>query len=352
MSATANCKTSMFQEYERVHRLNLEWQWSRGNRACSFDVCASPTQLVDALQVTNIATLAQLPLLASDIGRQDGKHKQHTRLVAHLAVALVLTKEDCIDLNFGLPEHQASPRYSSQHTKLINMQLRRQLDAWLAALVEAAGSTLAKRIVCSSYVLQAVARHELNQVLGHRRLAFQRAPFQQAPQVDLYVNTDTCALTSGLVWRALRNIQCLQLQFEVSRAQQLDLLQKVPEGSIRCLTVSGCDIHAPGMLKALCGTLRRVEELECFQLGAASQWLSGGDECPLSDRQLGTLSRSLLRPYRIISVEFFNKSLQDEVCYQASPPNLNYHNTTFSNLSGIITEGKNCSGYSSVQGEK
>lgn len=306
------------QEYEKVHRLNLEWKWDHGNRTCSFDVSASPTQLVDALQVTNPAKLAQLPLLAPDIGRLGKKRLAHTRLVAHLAVALVLTKQDQIDLNFGLPEHQATPRFASQSTKLVNMQLRKQLDAWLAALVAAAGNSHATKIVCSSYVLQAAARHEYSRVLGHKRLTFQRAPFQQAPRVVLRVNTDTCDLTDGLVWRALRNIPCLELQFEVDRARQRAMLHNLPAGSIHCLGVSGCDVQAPGMLGTLCGTLRRIRELESFQLGAAAQVFSDVEERPLQGRQLECLSRSLLRRFRIVSVDFHNKSAQQEVCVLAA----------------------------------
>ena len=198
------------------------------------------------------------------------------------------------------------------------MQLRRQLDSWLAALVEAAGNSQATRIVCSSYVLQAAARHEYSKVLGHKRLTFQRVPFQQSPRVVLHVNTDTCNLTDSLVWRALRNVPCLDLQFEVDRAQQRAMLQKLPAGSVHCLAVSGCDVHAPGMLTALCGALRRIRELESFQLGAAAQLFSDAEERPLNARQLECLSNSLLRRYRIVSIDFFNKSVQEEVCFLAA----------------------------------
>lgn len=313
------------QDYDKVHRLSLEWQLdsaeahchpqSSGGEeaACSFEVSASPKMLVNALQVTNQVTLAQLPLIAPDIGRPDKIGKQHTRLVAHLAVAQDLTTGYRVDLDFGLPEHQLSPRSYSQQTKLINTQLRKQIDAWLAALVEAAGQSYAKLIVCSSYVLQAAARAEYSNVLGHERLAFQRAPFQQAPHVVLRMNTDYCDLTSGLVWHALRNIQCLDLQFEVDGTQQRHMLRTMPAGVIHCLSVSGCDVHAPGMLKALCAALRRISDLESFQLGAIAQMFSDIDERPFSQRQIGCLERSLLRNWRIVSIDFFNKSVQEEV---------------------------------------
>jgi hypothetical protein len=303
------------QEYERVHRLNLEWLWERGISACSFDVDASPVQLVEALQVTSPATLAQLPLLAPDIGRPGQKHERHTRLVAHLAVAVVLTKGDRIDLNFGLPEHQASPRYSNQETKLVNMQLRRQLDSWLAALVEAAGNSFARNLDISTYALQSAARSEYNNVLGHKRLVFQRVPFQQVPHVVLRVNTEMCELTGDLVWHALRNIQCLDVDFEVARDQQRLMLHSLPGAGIHCLSLSGCDIHAPGMLRrALSGALRRITELESFSLGPIDHTFGDVEEKPLTKRQLGCLSGAMLRAYRIVSVDFFNNNIKEQVC--------------------------------------
>jgi hypothetical protein len=302
------------QDYERVFRLNLEWQWERGNASHSFDVSASVEDIVGALQVTNRATLAQLPLVAPDIGRSDRLRRHHTRLVAHLAVALALSKGGKVDLNFDLPEHQDSPRSSTLHTKLVNKQLRSQLDTWLAALVEAAGNSSVPQIVCSSYVLQAAARHELRSVLSFKRLAYQQPMFKQAPKVELRVNTDACALAQDTLWRGLRNIVVLNLHFDAGRNEQRRTLRTLPAGSIRCLTVSGCDAQAPGMLDAMCSALQRIRELEAFQLGPVAQVLAEIDEHPLSEAQMLRLSGCLRRPYRIISVEFCNKCIQDEVC--------------------------------------
>jgi hypothetical protein len=59
--------------------------------------------------------------------------------------------------------------------------------------------------------------------------------------VVLRVNTDVCGLTGDLMWRALRNIHCLDLQFKVGPAQQRRMLQQLPAGSIHCDHVSVMD---------------------------------------------------------------------------------------------------------------
>lgn len=293
------------QEYERVHRMNME----QGNRA--FALGATPIQLLKAISATPRDTLAQLPLMCPDIGKNDESRSRHTRLVAHLAVAYKLTTDREVNLEFDLPD-QMAPRAASNHTKLHSMQLRQQIDAWLAALLEAAGKSLARHVKCSTYVLQAAARHEHGVVLGHSRLAYQFPAFRQKPQVSVLVNTPHSDLATGLMWRALRDIPCLDLNFTVGQSQQCSWLQKLPAGSIQCFGVSGCDVHAPGMLTALCGALHRFKELKSFKLGAIAQ--KTAVERPLGERSIKQLQRSLLRPARIVAVSMHSQTVQDQVC--------------------------------------
>jgi hypothetical protein len=299
------------QECERVHRANVK----RSNRACRFALGTSPRQLLYAVAATSAVTLEQLPLMCPDIGKPGKCQAKHTRLVAHLAVATKFTDDRHVALVFNKPDNQIAPRSAGKEAQIDSMLLRQRTDAWLAALVEAAGNSLARHVSCSSYVLQAAARHELRAVLGHSRLAYQFPPFQQDPQVSLVINTDYGDPATGLMLHALRNIPCLDLRFTVGPTQQHSWLQKLPAGRIQCFGVSGCDAHEPGILTALCGALQSLKELKSFQLGAMSKGKT--DARPFDASSVQQLQRSLLKRGRIVAVSFANKTVQDQVCSRA-----------------------------------
>jgi hypothetical protein len=83
---------------------------NRRVKASSFGFEASTAQLVKALENSNQTTLAELPLHALNIGRPGKDNERHTRLVAHLAGAMVIIKSyQRIDLNFGLPSRGLAP---------------------------------------------------------------------------------------------------------------------------------------------------------------------------------------------------------------------------------------------------
>jgi hypothetical protein len=303
-------------EMQACSSLNVRSSGSAWPRADGHGSPRSPRQLgtleaIDEGRATmSIDEVSHLPLLDPDIGHRDERQWRRTLLVAQQVVQTFMRGDEA-HIAFDPPEAQDAPVRASI---LADRETQRRMDAWQAALVHAAGRSAAPHVVCSTYTLQAAARHELRSVLGYKRLARQRCAFTASPCVTLHANTPPCALATDVMWAMLDNIHVLALCFRSAGvpAQQHALLNSMPCGSIRCLSLTGLDVHDAPTLTLLCAVMRRVRELEALHLVGAAELQS--DDSPLPERAFNRFSNSILRPYRIVAVDCADVALQGQVC--------------------------------------
>lgn len=298
--------------------LSSEYVWQSADPTSSGS--ASLEDIDEARKRISVDNLFHLPLFEPSLGHKDEWQWKHTLRVAQVAVKNLMMQGDEKNLlDFNPPDRQNSPRTAHPSTHLASRDVSTRLDAWQAALVRAADKSGASHIVCSTYMLQAAARHELRCVLGLKRLAYQWPAFQRAPRVTLEVNSAACPVAHDLMWRMLRNVEVLDVHFHVDHDEQRRVLRALPAGSLRCIALSGIDVHDTRMLAEVCRVLGRVKELEAFQLGAPSATLSteSAPQEPLPEAPLHRLSQRLRRAYRIISVDFSNPAIQSQVCWLA-----------------------------------